>query len=171
MARRQVVCRASTRVLVDFGWKTAWDLERLEPNTFFPVPASVVFAERVGEIGDGVSRWRARSSAGWARQARRMSGASACSHNRHLGSAAVRLTTGYSRQGADHSSPSACYFVERNGEYRHSPGRADGDRESPARLSGQAAVARPRPDRAHTADDRGRSPLRCRTSARRWLPT
>ena len=30
-------------VAVDFGYKTAWDLEGLKPNTFFPVPASVVF--------------------------------------------------------------------------------------------------------------------------------
>ena len=32
----------SKRVLrtlgVDFGYKAAWDLEQLEPNTFFPVP-------------------------------------------------------------------------------------------------------------------------------------
>ena len=30
-------------VQVDFTLKPAWDLERLEPNTFFPVAASVVF--------------------------------------------------------------------------------------------------------------------------------
>ena len=30
-----------------------WDLERIEPNTFFPVPACVVFARKVG---DGASR-------------------------------------------------------------------------------------------------------------------
>ena len=37
------------RVLtVDFSQKTAWDLERLEANDFFPVPASVVFAQRTG---------------------------------------------------------------------------------------------------------------------------
>ena len=48
---------------VDFGATTAWDLERLEPNTFFPVPASAVFATRVGEGGKGtplageVERW------------------------------------------------------------------------------------------------------------------
>ena len=41
--------RAAARVLaVDFGYKSAWDLEQLEPNTFFPVPASVVFARRTG---------------------------------------------------------------------------------------------------------------------------
>ena len=33
---------------VDFDFKTAWDLEGLTPNTFFPVPASVVFATWVG---------------------------------------------------------------------------------------------------------------------------
>lgn len=33
---------------VDFGYKTAWDLEQLEPNDFFPIPASVVFAENLG---------------------------------------------------------------------------------------------------------------------------
>ena len=48
---------------VDFGFKTAWDLERLQPNTFFPVPASVAFARRVGESDEAkalsgrVERW------------------------------------------------------------------------------------------------------------------
>ena len=56
--------RPPGRVLaVDFSYKTAWDLERLEPNTFFPVPASVVFARRTGEgvmatpLGGQVERW------------------------------------------------------------------------------------------------------------------
>ena len=34
---------------VDFGYKTAWDLEQLEPNNFFPMPASVVFAQRLAK--------------------------------------------------------------------------------------------------------------------------
>ena len=48
---------------VDFRHKTAWDLEGLKPNTFFPVPASVAFARRIGENADGtplsgeVERW------------------------------------------------------------------------------------------------------------------
>ncbi len=54
---------------VDFGHKTAWDLEGLEPNTFFPVPASVVFARRTG--GDDtatplrgyVERWLGKAGA------------------------------------------------------------------------------------------------------------
>ena len=58
------------RVLaVDFGYKSAWDLERLEPNTFFPVPASVVFARRSGEDGKAVplagevERWLGKAGA------------------------------------------------------------------------------------------------------------
>ena len=48
---------------VDFGFKAAWDLERLEPNTFFPIPSSVAFARRTGEAGEAtalsgtVERW------------------------------------------------------------------------------------------------------------------
>ena len=34
---------------VRFSYKTAWDLYKLEPNSFFPVPACVAFAERAGE--------------------------------------------------------------------------------------------------------------------------
>ena len=36
---------------VEFSHKTAWDLEQLEPNTFFPVPACVVFARSTGQSG------------------------------------------------------------------------------------------------------------------------
>ena len=50
---------------VDFDFKTAWDLEGLTPNTFFPVPASVVFATWVGPdaasaghpLQSSVERW------------------------------------------------------------------------------------------------------------------
>ena len=56
---------------VDFGHKTAWDLEGLEPNTFFPVPASVVFARRVGEgdtakatpLAGHIDRWLGKAGA------------------------------------------------------------------------------------------------------------
>ena len=50
------------KLQVDFQVRKAWDLERLEPNDFFPVPSSVVFAERVGEAG------KARPLAGTVRQ-------------------------------------------------------------------------------------------------------
>ena len=44
--------RSGLRTLaVDFGFKTAWDLEQLDPNSFFPIPASVVFAKNEGEVG------------------------------------------------------------------------------------------------------------------------
>ena len=47
---------------VDFGFKRPWDLERLKPNDFFPIPACVAFARRsakdvaVALAGD-VERW------------------------------------------------------------------------------------------------------------------
>ncbi len=54
-----------TRTLsVNFGFKTAWDLERLQPNTFFPVPSCVVFAENLGlaanakPLAGSVERWQ-----------------------------------------------------------------------------------------------------------------
>ena len=62
--------RTPSRVLaVDFGHKTAWDLEGLEPNTFFPVPASVVFARRIGgdseatPLAGEVERWLGKAGA------------------------------------------------------------------------------------------------------------
>ena len=54
---------------VNFGHKTAWDLERLEPNTFFPIASCVVFAERRGEnagaspLAGSVERWEGRAGA------------------------------------------------------------------------------------------------------------
>ena len=54
-------------VSADFGYKTAWDLESLEPNTFFPIPASVVFAQRVAAadaarpLAGEVERWQGKA--------------------------------------------------------------------------------------------------------------
>ncbi len=56
-------------VSVDFGFKRAWDLERLKPNTFFPVPSSVVFAKNLKPDVDGsplagrVERWQGAAGA------------------------------------------------------------------------------------------------------------
>ena len=36
---------------VDFSYRKPWDLERLEPNSFFPNTSSVVFSRRIGEDG------------------------------------------------------------------------------------------------------------------------
>ena len=58
--------RSNIALTVDLGYKPAWDLEKLEPNTFFPIAAAVVFAKRtggesgVGEVvplGGQVERW------------------------------------------------------------------------------------------------------------------
>ncbi len=60
---------AGRSVQVDFTLKPAWDLEPLEPNTFFPVPASVVFARKCPADAAGkplagsVERWRGRAGA------------------------------------------------------------------------------------------------------------
>ena len=56
-------------VQVDFTLKPAWDLEQLKPNTFFPVPASVVFARKLPQDASGkplagsVARWLGEAGA------------------------------------------------------------------------------------------------------------
>ena len=50
---------------LDFTFKTAWDLERLKPNTFFPVPASVVFGRLVGRNPDTPGKALAGSVERW----------------------------------------------------------------------------------------------------------
>ena len=45
--------RPGLSVQVDFTFKPAWDLEQLEPNNFFPIPASVVFARKCPPDGAG----------------------------------------------------------------------------------------------------------------------
>ncbi|MDE0643260.1 MAG: N-6 DNA methylase [bacterium] len=42
-------------IRVDFSDRNWWDLEPLEPNTFFPIPACVVFARFEGYSGDRAS--------------------------------------------------------------------------------------------------------------------
>lgn len=60
---------AGTDIAVDFGHKTAWDLEKLEPNTFFPIASSVAFARRTPRGGKPtplvgeVERWRGKTGA------------------------------------------------------------------------------------------------------------
>ena len=54
-------------VHADFTLKPAWDLERLEPNTFFPIPSSVAFARKCPVDTPGkplsgpVERWQGRA--------------------------------------------------------------------------------------------------------------
>ena len=52
---------------VDFTIRKAWDLERLKPNNFFPVPASVAFARRLNEatvskpLANKILRWEGKA--------------------------------------------------------------------------------------------------------------
>ena len=54
---------------VEFDYKTAWDLEQLEPNTFFPIPACVVFARNTGQseiaapLAGMVEQWHGKEGA------------------------------------------------------------------------------------------------------------
>ncbi len=99
---------SESTLTVDFGYKEAWDLEGLEPNTFFPVPASVVFARRTG--GEGkivplaghVQRWLGEAGAA---DVRRVS--VAITDTSESGESPY---AGYSRQGAT-IVPRCLFFV------------------------------------------------------------
>ena len=61
--------KSAPGVYVDFTVKPAWDLEQLEPNNFFPVPASVVFARKLTQDASGkplagsVEQWLGKEGA------------------------------------------------------------------------------------------------------------
>ncbi len=101
--------RGGARTLsVDFQVRKAWDLERLEPNDFFPVPSSVVFAERGGEDG------KARPLVGTVRQ---WVGATGSANVRRMDMEITDTSAGVlspyaklSRQGAI-ISPRSLFFV------------------------------------------------------------
>ena len=103
----------SKRVLrtlaVDFGYKKAWDLEQLEPNTFFPVASCVVFAERKGEsdeakaLAGAVERWQGPTgSADVRRESEKIADTSV---------AVVSPYDDYAKQGAS-IRPRRLFFVE-----------------------------------------------------------
>ena len=107
--RRRRRDRTPGRVLaVDFGYKTAWELERLEPNTFFPVPASVVFAKNLGIVSKGVplagevERWLGKAGAPYVKRT-----PAAITDTSASG---VSPYEGYSRQGAT-VVPRCLHFV------------------------------------------------------------
>ena len=108
---RSGVWRAGRRgpaINVDFTHQPAWDLERLEPNTFFPVPASVVFARKcpadaVGKpLAGAVEQWRGRAGAD---DVQRVS-----SGITDTGVSGDSPYGGYSRQGAI-IAPRSLFFV------------------------------------------------------------
>ena len=90
--------KSGPSVQVDFTLKPAWDLEQLEPNDFFPVPASVAFARKLSQDATGrplagsVERWRGKAGA---KDVRRESVGIA-----GTGAAGDSPYGGYSRQGA-----------------------------------------------------------------------
>ncbi len=61
--------KAGPGVQVDFTIKSAWDLEQLKPNSFFPIPALVAFARKLSQDTSGkplagkVERWLGNAGA------------------------------------------------------------------------------------------------------------
>ena len=100
--------RMARTLSVDFGFKSAWDLERLEPNTFFPVPSCVAFARRTGEAGGtvalsgGVERWLGEAGSADVRRTR-----AGITDTSEIGESPY---AGYSRQGAS-IVPRCLFFV------------------------------------------------------------
>ena len=100
--------KSGPSVQVDFTLKPAWDLEQLEPNDFFPVPASVAFARKLSQDATGrplagsVDRWRGKAGA---KDVRRESVGIA-----GTGASGDSPYGGYSRQGAV-IAPRCLFFV------------------------------------------------------------
>ena len=104
--------RSNIALTVDLGCKLAWDLEKLEPNTFFPIAAAVVFARRTGgesRVGEAVpltgqvERWLGKTDTDDVRRVR-----AAITDTSESGESAY---AGYSRQGAA-LRPRRLIFVE-----------------------------------------------------------
>ena len=142
---------------VDFGCKVAWDLEGLEPNTFFPVPASVAFARRLGEEGKGaplagaVERWLGQAGAADVRRERvAITDTSVAGESPYAG---------HSREGAT-IVPRCLFFVEETenpaivqagGTLTVNPRRGSLDKE-PWRSLDLAAISEQTVEAAHVFD-------------------
>ena len=118
---------------VDFGYKQAWDLERLEPNTFFPVASCVVFAQHHGAGGNAeplagsVERWRGNAGAvDVYRERSYITDTSVC---RGFPLRQLCATRGINRA-------SLSVLRGRSGEYGSNPSWRYGDREPAARFTG-----------------------------------
>ena len=103
--RRRIQARTLS---VDFSYKPAWDLEKLEPNTFFPVPSCVAFARRIGTEGGAaplagtVEQWLGQAGANDVQRASStITDTSGQGESRYAG---------YSRQGAT-IVPRSLFFV------------------------------------------------------------
>ena len=153
--------RSNIALTVDFGYKPAWDLEKLEPNTFFPVAAAVVFAQRTGgesRVGEvvpltgQVERWLGKTGTVSVRRVSRR-------HHRYLGQ--WRFPLQRSHQGRRINLSTVLVLCRRNREPGHCAGRPDDHREPTPGRTRQAALARPGPDRHHRPDHRETAHLRC----------
>ena len=164
--------KAVPSVQVDFSFKPAWDLEQLKPNTFFPVPASVVFARKLSPDASGkplagtVERWR--GNAGRRIMLLMLPAAMTCWRESagitDTGKAGESPYGGYSRQGAT-IVPRCFFFVRRDGQHRHRAGSADHYRQSPPGQPGQGALEGSGPVHYHRPD-RGESAPIQRASGR-----
>ena len=101
--------RSNIVLKVDFGYKPSWDLEKLEPNDFFPLPASVVFAQRLGAdtlagpLTGQVERWLGKTGTTDVRRIpRAIADTSASGESPYAG---------YSRRGAD-VFPRCLFYIE-----------------------------------------------------------
>ena len=145
-------------VQVDFTFKPAWDLEPLEPNSFFPVPASVAFARKLPQEASGkplagsVERWEGTPGAYDMR--RELVGIADAGAN---GGLALRRLLPPRR---DHSAAPPV-LRQRNGEQGHRAGGAHRHRQPAQGQPGQGALEGPGPDPNHRADRRGPASLRC----------
>ena len=101
--------RVERTLAVDFSYKTAWDLEQLEPNDFFPMASCVVFAERKGENAEAtalegtVERWVGKTNSA---DVRRLAGGIT-----DTSVAGESPYGGYARQGAS-IVPRCLFFVQ-----------------------------------------------------------
>ena len=144
-------------VQVDFTFKSAWDLERLVPNTFFPIPSSVVFARKLSQESSGKSLSGRGGAMGGEDGDKERSPAVRRNH-RHRSGGRVALRRPIPTR-SDHRSPSIL-LRERDGEHCHRTGSADGYGQSSKRQPRQGSLEGSGPERHHKPDDRGQAPVR-----------
>ena len=133
--------RSNNTLSVDFSYKTPWDLEQLKPNTFFPIPASVVFARRLGPATKGVplagnvERWQGTPGRPDVQRVLAPIADTSRGPSPYAGSVP---------QGAS-IVPALPLLRGGDGESGHDPGRRDRDGEPSPGETGQGALERPEP--------------------------
>ena len=143
--------RMGRTLSVDFGFKAAWDLERLEPNTFFPVPSCVAFAPadgRGGRRGRAVGR---RGALDW------RGGIGGCptdahGHNGHVGDWGIAIRGLFATGRVNRAALPV--LRERDREPRGHQGGRHNHGEPAQRGAGQSALEDAGPVSNQRADDR-----------------